>query len=96
MKSFQPLLLPLLLSSVFPSSTLSLSTNYSSSLKNVLFIVSDDFRPDTGAYGNEFASTPHLDRLASEGLVRDVCSSDYVVDSLWNVEDHSLLSHQYD
>ena len=37
--------------------------------KNVLFFVSDDFRPDTGAYGNPFASTPNLDKLAEEGLL---------------------------
>jgi len=38
-------------------------------LKNVLFIVSDDFRPNIGAYGSMEVSTPNLDRLASEGLL---------------------------
>ena len=37
--------------------------------KNVLFLVSDDFRPDLGAYGNRYASTPRLDKLAAEGLL---------------------------
>ena len=34
---------------------------------NVLHIISDDMRADWGAYGRP-ATTPHLDRLASEGL----------------------------
>jgi arylsulfatase A-like enzyme len=37
--------------------------------KNVLFIVSDDYRPSTGAYGVEQSSTPNLDKLASEGIL---------------------------
>ena len=37
--------------------------------RNILFLISDDFRPSSGAYGNEFAQTPHLDRLASEGTL---------------------------
>ena len=37
--------------------------------KNVLFIVSDDFRPSTGAYGTKEASTPHLDALAAGGIL---------------------------
>lgn len=40
-----------------------------STLRNVLFLISDDFRPSSGAYGNEFARTPNLDRLASEGTL---------------------------
>lgn len=36
---------------------------------NVLFIPVDDLRPDLGAYGNLRAKTPHLDRLAREGVV---------------------------
>ena len=37
--------------------------------KNVLFVVSDDFRPSSGAYGVKEASTPNLDRLAAEGIL---------------------------
>jgi N-sulfoglucosamine sulfohydrolase len=36
---------------------------------NVLFIASDDMRPDLGCYGDPVAKTPNLDRLASEGTV---------------------------
>ena len=35
---------------------------------NVLFLVADDLRPDIGCYGNSAVDTPHLDRLAKEGV----------------------------
>lgn len=36
---------------------------------NVLFIAVDDLRPELGCYGNKVIKTPHIDRLASRGLV---------------------------
>lgn len=36
---------------------------------NVLFIAVDDLRPDLHCYGDPIASTPNLDRLASEGIL---------------------------
>jgi len=36
---------------------------------NVLFIAVDDLKPWTKAYGNKFAVTPGMDRLAKEGIV---------------------------
>jgi choline-sulfatase len=37
--------------------------------KNIVFIISDQHRWDvTGCYGNEFISTPNIDRLADEGV----------------------------
>ena len=37
---------------------------------NILWICSDQQRWDTlGCYGNEFVQTPHLDRLAKEGVL---------------------------
>ena len=36
--------------------------------KNVLYFLSDDMRADWGAYGMP-TKTPHLDKLASEGLM---------------------------
>jgi iduronate 2-sulfatase len=36
---------------------------------NVLFICVDDLRPQLGCYGNDFMHTPHMDRLASEGVL---------------------------
>ena len=35
---------------------------------NILLIVSEDNGPELGCYGDRSARTPHLDRLASEGL----------------------------
>lgn len=36
---------------------------------NVVFIISDDMRPELGAYGAEHMKTPHLDSLAAGGTV---------------------------
>ena len=36
---------------------------------NVLFIAIDDLRPELGCYGSAVARSPHLDRLASAGLL---------------------------
>jgi len=36
---------------------------------NVLFLVSDDLRPELGCYGNPIVKTPNIDRLAARGLV---------------------------
>lgn len=35
---------------------------------NILFIVSEDNGPELGCYGDPYAQTPHLDRLAAEGV----------------------------
>lgn len=35
---------------------------------NILFLVSEDNGPEIGAYGDPYARTPNLDRLASEGI----------------------------
>ncbi|MBM3727350.1 MAG: sulfatase [Acidobacteria bacterium] len=37
--------------------------------RNVLFIAVDDLRPQLGCYGDPFAHTPHIDALASRGVV---------------------------
>lgn len=36
---------------------------------NVLFIAVDDLRPSLGCYGDPIAKSPHIDRLATSGLV---------------------------
>ncbi len=38
-------------------------------LLNVLFMAVDDLRPELGAYGRSEIHSPHIDRLASEGLL---------------------------
>ena len=35
---------------------------------NILFIAIDDLRPELGCYGSPIAKSPHIDRLAAEGL----------------------------
>ena len=35
---------------------------------NVLWITAEDISPDLGCYGDAYAVTPHLDRLAREGV----------------------------
>jgi N-sulfoglucosamine sulfohydrolase len=35
---------------------------------NILWIVADDLSPDLGAYGDAYARTPNIDRLAQEGV----------------------------
>lgn len=35
---------------------------------NILWIIAEDFSPDLGCYGNKLVQTPHLDRLAAEGV----------------------------
>jgi len=35
---------------------------------NVLFIAIDDLRPELGCYGAPFARSPHIDRLAADGI----------------------------
>lgn len=37
-------------------------------LPNILWIVSEDNSPFLGSYGDKFATTPHLDQLAKEGI----------------------------
>jgi iduronate 2-sulfatase len=36
---------------------------------NILFIAIDDLRPELGCYGSPIVRSPHLDRLATEGLL---------------------------
>src|SRR6478609_8111133 len=36
--------------------------------RNILLVVTDDMSPDAGCYGNSVIRTPHLDRLAAEGV----------------------------
>lgn len=47
---------------------------------NIVFVMSDQQRWDSlGCYGNAFASTPHLDRMASEGMRFETCTSPWPV-----------------
>jgi arylsulfatase A-like enzyme len=54
---------------------------------NILFIISDDQRPDTiGALGNPHIQTPHLDRLVREGTVLSRAIAAYPICSVSRAE----------
>ena len=36
--------------------------------RNVLLLIADDHSPIAGCYGNPVVKTPHMDRLAQEGV----------------------------
>ncbi|MEX0778766.1 MAG: sulfatase-like hydrolase/transferase [Balneolales bacterium] len=45
------------------------SSGQAQELPNILWLVSEDNSPLIGAYGDEFATTPNIDKLASEGFL---------------------------
>ena len=36
---------------------------------NILWLTSEDHGPHMGCYGDPYASTPHVDRLAAKGMI---------------------------
>jgi hypothetical protein len=46
-----------------------------SAAPNVLYLISDDLRPEFGAYNQSAMCTPNVDRLAAEGTVRPPAAS---------------------
>ncbi|MBN1911894.1 MAG: sulfatase-like hydrolase/transferase [Pirellulales bacterium] len=61
---YSPMLLPVVLLTTIGFR----DTAAAASRPNVLMIVSEDNGPELGCYGDPYARTPNLDRLASEGV----------------------------
>jgi iduronate 2-sulfatase len=60
---------PLSLFAIFVLSTLVVSGDEPNSLKpNILLICVDDLKPVIGCYGDKFAKTPNIDRLAAQAI----------------------------
>jgi N-sulfoglucosamine sulfohydrolase len=57
-----------LLASVLSGLVFAAALAAATSRPNILFIVSEDNGPELGCYGDPYARTPNLDRLASEGV----------------------------
>jgi iduronate 2-sulfatase len=52
------------------ASVIASTTSFAASPKpNILFISIDDLRPELGCYGADYIKSPHIDRLAAEGVL---------------------------
>lgn len=82
------LLTPLL----FLSSFVILHSSLAAERPNVLFIASDDMRPQLGCYGDATVKSPNLDALAKRGMV---FQRSYVQQALCSPSRISMLSGRY-
>lgn len=69
-----------------------MSTNRRAVRPNVLLIVSEDNGPELGCYGDEFATTPQLDQLATDGMRFEVA---YVTQSVCSPSRSTIFTGLY-
>lgn len=74
------------------SFSLSILDSFAAERLNVLFIASDDMRPQLGCYGDTTVKSPHLDALAKRGMV---FQRSYVQQALCSPSRISMLTGRY-
>lgn len=62
-------LFAVIVTSVLPTSLLAQEKKPRQKLPNILWITSEDHGPHLGCYGDKFARTPNLDKLAKKGML---------------------------
>ncbi len=49
----------------------SIQKNENSTRPNILILIAEDISPELGCYGNDYATTPNIDKMAEGGMVYD-------------------------
>jgi arylsulfatase A-like enzyme len=85
--------MPMLVAAIFSALTVTVPTATTADRPNIVFIFSDDHACQAvGAYGSKVNQTPHIDRIANEGMRFDRC---YVTNSLCGPSRACVLTGKY-